>query len=93
VALYFFCGYLAELWSLPAYLIEAIRLHHTPVSCNESCDIVYFVYVGNILAQQFVIGKSGNPVTPELDPLSISRFGLTEERVAEIKKQVEEILP
>lgn len=43
-------GLIAEKWNFPPTLIEAIRYHHEPLSCDPAMkDVVYTVYLANSL--------------------------------------------
>ncbi|MBI4848946.1 MAG: HDOD domain-containing protein [Nitrospirae bacterium] len=80
--------HLAEWWSMPSFLVNAIRWHHEPHLCKTSQDIVAAVHVANVLVQKFELGSSGNFRIPEADPASLKYFDLTEEELPSIKESV-----
>ncbi len=81
-------GYLADWWSLPSFIVNAIRWHHEPALCNADREIIAAVHVADVLVQQFVLGSSGNYILPEADPEIWARFNLTEETLSSIKESV-----
>ncbi|RJQ24325.1 MAG: HDOD domain-containing protein [Nitrospiraceae bacterium] len=81
-------SYLADWWSLPSFLINAIRWHHKPSLCNADHHIIAAVHVADILVHRFEIGASGNFRIPDVDEVSMSRFDLSEEQLASIKEVV-----
>ncbi len=43
-------GMIASAWNFPEYLVEAISLHHTPLSAaEENRDVVYITYLANMM--------------------------------------------
>ncbi|MBI5057192.1 MAG: HDOD domain-containing protein [Nitrospirae bacterium] len=80
--------HLAEWWSMPSFLVNAIRWHHEPRLCKTNQDIVAAVHVSNVLVQKFELGSSGNFRVPEADPADLKHFGLTEEELPAIKESV-----
>ncbi|MBI4681788.1 MAG: HDOD domain-containing protein [Nitrospirae bacterium] len=81
-------GYLADWWSLPSFIVNAIRWHHEPALCNANREIIAAVHVADVLVQQFALGSSGNYSIPEADTEIWARFNLTEELLASIKESV-----
>lgn len=79
---------LAEWWSMPSFLVNAIRWHHNPHLCKMNRDIVLAVHVANVLVQQFGIGASGNFCVPGADPASLEFFEITENDLPGIKESV-----
>ncbi|MBI5407920.1 MAG: HDOD domain-containing protein [Nitrospirae bacterium] len=80
--------HLAEWWSMPAFLINAIRWHHKPELCKTDIDIVKSVHVANVLVQQFNLGTSGNFRLSEADPASLKYFDITEEDLPAFKESI-----
>jgi HD-like signal output (HDOD) protein len=81
-------GYLADWWSLPSFIVNAVRWHHEPALCNANREIIAAVHVADVLVQQFALGASGNYTPPDADPEIWARFNLTEELLASIKESV-----
>ena len=49
---------LCEKWNLPSIYTETVSCHHTPLSCNAEADIVYYVYLSNLMAHKFDDNKA-----------------------------------
>jgi len=81
-------GYLADWWSLPSFIVNAVRWHHEPALCNANREVIAAVHIADILVQHFDLGSSGNYSLPEGDPEIWARFDLTEETLASIKESL-----
>lgn len=67
---------ITEKWNLPAFLIEAIDHHHSPLQCKpEFRDIVYSTYIANILCG--VETKKYDYFY--IEPAVLQRFNITDE--------------
>lgn len=80
--------HLAEWWSMPAFLVNAIRWHHKPNLCKVDQDIVMAVHVADALVQQFEIGSSGNFQIPEVEKAGLEFFELADEDIPALKEAV-----
>lgn len=49
-------GRLAERWSLPENLIEAIMHHHNPEQASDESGLVHLVYIADLLMSRFMVG-------------------------------------
>ncbi|MEW6600986.1 MAG: response regulator [Nitrospirota bacterium] len=85
-------AHLADWWSLPSFIVNAIRWHHEPALCNADREIIAAVHLADVLVQQFALGTSGNYSLPEADPEVLARFNLTEETSLSIKESVTQML-
>ncbi len=85
-------GYLADWWSLPSFLVNAIRWHHEPSLCKADHDIIAAVHIADVLAHQFELGASGNYCPLEADQECWVRFNLTDEDLTSIKEDVMQFL-
>jgi putative nucleotidyltransferase with HDIG domain len=56
-------AWLAERWNLPVILVEAIKFHLHPEECPRNPELALLVYLGDYLAAQCNLGKSGSPGT------------------------------
>ncbi len=86
-------SYLAEWWNMPTFLVNAIRWHHTPELCKIDCDLIATVHIADVLAQQFLIGESGNFSSPKANQQCWEKFNLSEERLANLKEEVIKNMP
>jgi putative nucleotidyltransferase with HDIG domain len=57
-------GWLAKRWNLPEILVEAIRLHHVPLTAKIRPELPALVHFGDILARAARIGSGGDPLIP-----------------------------
>jgi putative nucleotidyltransferase with HDIG domain len=70
-------GLLAEKWSLPATLTDAIRFHHQPADSNIDSPVTGIVYLADLIMSRFHTGleleRMGTvPLTGLLDRLDLS---------------------
>ncbi len=86
-------GHLADWWSMPSFLVNAIRWHHSPTLCNSDKEIIAAVHVADALAQKFKIGKSGNFCPVEINSECWKMFGLSgEEDIEKLHEEVSQVL-
>jgi putative nucleotidyltransferase with HDIG domain len=45
-------AWLAERWNLPGHLVEAIRMHHTPVGAEVNKDLVALIHCADVIANR-----------------------------------------
>ncbi len=83
---------LAEWWSLPSFIVNAIRWHLEPQAAPADQELVELVYLANILCCQFDLSFSGNNRIPDVDEKIWERFNLTPEDLEQLKTKVEEDL-
>lgn len=83
---------LAEWWSLPSFIVNAIRWHLEPQNAREDKKIVEKVAVANILVTEFGIGVSGDHRIPEIEQSLRDRYRLMPEQLEQIKREFEENL-
>jgi len=86
-------SYLAEWWSMPSFIVNAIRWHHTPSLCNTDRAIIDSVHMADVLVQRFALGQSGNHCPPVMDPACQARWALTLEQLASLREEVVKTLP
>jgi HD-like signal output (HDOD) protein len=87
-------GRLAELWHFPQDLRVAIGLHHrsydlrcqaAPRPLHSFLDIIV---LANLLCRRFEIGDGGDSVVPDLDLPLISRLGLHESDIPNVRGEI-----
>ena len=59
--------WLAERWSLPEQLVNAIAYHHEPELAEDHFTVTAIVHFANYLARAAKIGNSGDSGVPELN--------------------------
>jgi putative nucleotidyltransferase with HDIG domain len=57
-------SWLARKWNLPPALVEAIRLHHVPLTAKVRPELCALVHFGDILARAARVGSGGDPLVP-----------------------------
>jgi HD-like signal output (HDOD) protein len=69
-------AYLMGLWGMPAALVEAVALHHTPSRTPaKDFSLLTAVHVADVFAHENEEGRS-ELVLPKLDPIYLSALGL-----------------
>jgi HD-like signal output (HDOD) protein len=81
-------SHLAEWWSMPSFLVNTIRWHHSPSLCNSDKEIIGAVHVANVLVQQFQIGASGNFCLHKVNRDSWDKFHLSDEKLGDLQEAV-----
>jgi HD-like signal output (HDOD) protein len=81
---------LAEWWTLPDFIVNAIRWHLEPQLATADVEIVELVYLANLLCSQFDINCSGNCRVPDVDQAIWNRYALTPEVVAQLQVLISE---
>lgn len=72
---------LAEWWSLPPFLVEAIRLHHQPRTTPVETEVSAATYVGNYFACRFSLDSHIGRQDLEIDQDYLDLFRLNEETI------------
>jgi putative nucleotidyltransferase with HDIG domain len=80
-------GMIARKWNFPEQLVEAIRLHHSPLDCLEPHrDIVFSVYLANAISDlerdRIVFDQIERPVLQDFGIQSEEQLRKVEERLA-----------
>lgn len=85
-------SYLAEWWTLPPYIVNAIHWHHNPKATPIEPIIVDAVHVANLLSHQF--GYAGDQRTPPqpVQAASWDKFFLSEEGIEILRVETEKII-
>lgn len=84
-------GYLAEWWSLPTFLINAIRSHHTPPFRNADKEVVAAVHVADILSHQFKLGDVRTSLPLNVDMESWALFDLSKIQLQSLKEEAAQV--
>ncbi len=72
-------GFLAEWWTLPAFVVHAIYWHHQPQSTPLDQDIIIATHVANLLSYQFGYGSNGDTCPRNISEEFCTKFYLNEE--------------
>jgi HD-like signal output (HDOD) protein len=83
---------LAEWWSLPAFIVHAIRWHEEPLKASADQEIVGLVAMANLLASEFGFDIPGDDLSPAVEQSLRARYPLTTEQLKELKDRCEESL-
>lgn len=82
---------MAERWNLPKVIVESIACHHSPSDCFPHNPINDIVHVADYMSSTGHIGTGGGGVRFSLDPAALARLELTEENLAELSEEFEEV--
>ena len=82
-------GYLADWWSLPAPIGDAIRWHAKPDSARQDPHLAAVVHIADGLAHRIDIGASGNGRSPEIEPAACDTLGVDPDQLETISARVE----
>jgi len=74
-------------WSLPQELVNAVRWHHDPDSCESHCMLSDVVHVANIMSCCIGYGKGCNGQAAEPSFEVIERLGLTQNHIDQLSEQ------
>lgn len=83
---------LAQWWSLPPFLVEAIRSHHHPRTTPIEQEVNSAAYAANILACQFNLCARQETNKVELHESCYKRFHLNDEVIELLKHKTQEVL-
>jgi len=83
---------LAQWWSLPPFLVEAIRSHHHLRATPIEPEVSAATYAGNILACQFGFCARQESYDVDLHESCYERFHLNDEVIELLKHKTQEIL-
>jgi len=83
---------LAEWWSLPPFLVEAIRSHHHLRNSAAEPEVTAATYAANIIACQFNLGSSKDTFGADLDESCYLRFHLNDEVIELLEQKTLEVL-
>ncbi|MFO7765819.1 MAG: response regulator [Pelovirga sp.] len=83
---------IAEWWSLPPFLVEALRSHHQPRTTPIEAEISAATYVGNYLACQFSFDSHIGQHEEQIDQSYLDRFHLNEETIDILKTKTLSII-
>lgn len=70
---------LAERWSFPPLLVEAIQRHHAPMTSRLGRGLASLVHAADILARAVLVGSGGDRGIPRMDPGAKDELRLTSE--------------
>ena len=70
-------GLLAENWSLPGNLIDAIRFHHFPECATVDRELTHLVYLADLLMSRFQVGQELERIDTDQFSSRLEMVGLT----------------
>ena len=90
-------GWLAERWGLPADMVEAIALHHSPERAEINPQLTSLIHIADSLAERtghvWPEGADSRPVSDSawewIEPDGKRRQGLLRDLVQDIRSAVE----
>jgi putative nucleotidyltransferase with HDIG domain len=74
-------AWLAERWNLPGHLVEAIRLHHTPVGAEVNKDLVALIHSADVIANRITSPAIGYEKGIDFDRRSLAHLHLENEQM------------
>lgn len=74
-------------WSLPQELVNAVRWHHDPDSCESRCMLSDVVHVANIMSCCIGYGKGRNGQAAEPSFEVLERLGLTQNHIDQLSEE------
>ncbi|MDX2481404.1 MAG: response regulator [Desulfuromusa sp.] len=72
-------SFLAEWWTLPPFIVDAICSHHQPHSTSIDHDVIAATHVANLLSYKFNYGSNGDTYLRGIPDEYREKFYLTEE--------------
>jgi HD-like signal output (HDOD) protein len=69
-------AHMGECWNLPKPLVEAMRYHHQPKSCEPRSELVDCVHVADYLTMSMGLGLGGDGLRYDFDNGALTRLGL-----------------
>ena len=70
-------GLLAETWSLPDNLTDAIRHHHYPEQASVDPELAHLIYLADLLMSRFQVGHELECLNVEMLPSRLHKIGIT----------------
>lgn len=83
-------GWLAQRWSLPERLADAMRYHHRPEGSKNHYDTVTAVQIADALARGMEYGDAGDSAMPAIDAEAFRALELGFEAIPEILEKANE---
>ncbi len=85
-------SFLAEWWTLPPFIANAIRWHHQPQSTPIDQDVIAAVHVANLLSYQFHFGSNGDTCLRGIADEYRKKFYLNEEANEILRTETEKTI-
>jgi putative nucleotidyltransferase with HDIG domain len=79
---------IARRWNLPAPLVDAIAMHHTPSKASEGAVLAAAVHLADAAVMMLGIGIGKDGLQYELDPVACQRLNWSESRFAELSDKI-----
>lgn len=81
-------GRLLKAWRLPSRLEENVGLHHDPGRAGEPLE-PSILHAADVMAHALLLGASGTPKAPRLDPEAWRRLNVTPKSVDHVSRVVD----
>lgn len=85
-------AYLAAWWSLPDFIVEAVRWHHQPEQSRDLSLLAEAVQVADLVAQQFEVGLTSNYALAEIDDELKRKYDLMGASMEQLREAVEQLI-
>lgn len=74
-------------WSIPEAIIDAVRWHHSPESCNRPDTMLDIVHVANMLCLMIGIGVGRDGLSHQPSAVVVKRLGLETAHLEKVASQ------
>jgi putative nucleotidyltransferase with HDIG domain len=74
-------------WSIPEAIIESVRWHHSPESCNRPDTMLDIVHVANMLCLMIGIGVGRDGLSHQPSAVVVKRLGLETAHLEKVASQ------
>lgn len=81
-------GYLAEWWSLPRKISQALSYHHEPQDSAGDTRLTGFVHLADTIVHRAQIGSSGGGTEPEIDTDPQESLGIDDGLLEAVQEQI-----
>ena len=79
---------LCERWSLPQFLVNAIRWHHEPLNASQDREMAFIVSTADLLANRFGSSLENELQVPEFEQQLFDHFQLTPQRLEQLHEDL-----
>jgi HD-like signal output (HDOD) protein len=81
-------GMLFKAWRLPLQLLQNVALHHAPSRADDPKE-ASILHVADIMAHSMLLGASGTPIAPKLNPQAWRRLEVSPRAVEHLSRVVD----
>jgi HD-like signal output (HDOD) protein len=79
---------LFKAWRLPLQLLQNVALHHAPSRADDPKE-ASILHVADIMAHSMLLGASGTPIAPKLNPQAWRRLEVSPRAVEHLSRVVD----